>query len=141
MTVNETVRAALGCGDCANWDSHGAVAGYCRAHAPLPGPSVDEVAHWPETTRQDGCGQGVTKGDAAPVFTRCQDCAFWHQPQHGGGLVPQDRKDHPTRWWSQAGHCRRNAPHPASIPGHRGFWRVTNGQDGCVEGCAGRAEP
>lgn len=130
----DALTTLLRCKDCAFWESRSTHVGLCRAAAPVQGRVIDEVAHWPETDAQEGCGDGVAhQGDPVQLI-RCGSCAFWHQPNPGDGLQPLDRKDHALKWWSQAGHCRRHKPRPSSNPGHRGLWRVTNESDGCAEG-------
>lgn len=64
------------CKDCVFFKAHGGAfkTGVCRRHAPLPlmiaeeAPEVDEVAAgiempavWPQTRREDGCGDGEKK--------------------------------------------------------------------------------
>lgn len=132
--MTETVTSLLRCQDCAFWESRNAQVGVCRASAPTQGKVIDEVAHWPETDALEGCGDGVAHHGNPKQFVRCGGCAFWHQPHPGDGLQPLDRKDHASKWWEQAGHCRRHKPRPSSKPGHRGFWRVVNESDGCTEG-------
>jgi hypothetical protein len=124
--------AILACGNCAAWDHSTHRIGLCRAHAPAPAEEADAVAHWPETSVQDGCGDGA----GITGFIRCRDCAYWHQPNPGEGLKPVDRRDVGQDWWAEAGHCRRHAPLPRSVPGHHGFWRVTHAGDGCADGKA-----
>jgi hypothetical protein len=133
MTEKSTVIQH--CSECAYWEEINAKIGFCRANSPGHGTSTDEVAHWPETAAYEGCAGGVLRGVQIDPVVRCGDCVFWHQPIEGEGLTPQDRKDRSSRWWEQAGHCRRRPPYPSSYPGHRGYWRVTNQEDGCVEGC------
>ncbi len=122
------------CSGCAFWEHAGVDQGMCRCHAPRPGTEVDEVAHWPETLAEDGCGAGIHHEPENARVIRCADCAYWHQPHRGKGLFPMNRKDEVTSWWAQAGHCRRHAPCPSSQPGQRGYWRATHESDGCAEG-------
>lgn len=114
------------CGDCIFWDRCGDNDGLCRRHAPCASQRADDVAHWPETHADDGCGEGA-RGSGRPVS--CAACGYWSQPS--GGLSPQRRRDQPADWWRHAGHCRRYAPQPTPEPGARGFWQVTSGRDGC----------
>jgi hypothetical protein len=118
------------CGDCIFWDHADNEEGLCRRHAPSVGQRVDDVAHWPETRAENGCGEGARDADRRPVT--CSACVYWSRP--GGGLDPQRRRDEPADWWRQAGHCLRYSPQPSPEPGARGFWRVTAERDSCGDG-------
>lgn len=117
------------CADCIYWDHGEAAEGLCRRHAPAASPSMDEVAHWPETRAADGCGEGA-RGPERPIT--CTLCRYWSRPD--SGLDPERRHDQPAAWWRHAGRCRKSAPFPAPEPGARGFWRATAAQDGCGDG-------
>jgi hypothetical protein len=121
-----------GCGDCIFWDHAQDGEGLCRRHAPTPSQKVDEVAHWPETRAENGCGEGAPVAERRPV--KCADCIYWNQPS--GGLNPQRRRDETADWWRHGGHCLRLSPQPSPEPGARGFWRATSGNDSCGDGKA-----
>ena len=119
------------CSECAYWRSVRKDEGLCRRYAPDGSKHAEKVAHWPQTHASQWCGEGRV-GAATGV---CSQCVYWRRP--AGGLQPVDRADMPRPWWDGAGHCARRAPHPASEPGPRAFWRATRESDGCGDGDAG----
>jgi hypothetical protein len=122
------------CGNCIYWERSEERDGFCRRHAPMAGQTSDEVAHWPQTRAENGCGEGISTGDPSHRPVTCAACIYWEQ--FAGGLNPERRSDETSDWWHRAGHCVRYAPHPKPGPGARGFWRATSGGDACGDGKA-----
>jgi hypothetical protein len=129
--LNDAQSKPVRCSECAFWRHKVAIDGSCHRHAPESGKNSEEVAHWPQTRRYQGCGDGEPATSPTPGST-CEFCVFWHRP--AGGLRPFNRGDMPMSWWAQAGICVRHAPKPFSEPGARAFWRATSAAEGCGEG-------
>jgi hypothetical protein len=121
------------CAQCANWNHVRDGDGLCRAHAPEPTARIDDIAHWPQSHGDEGCGEG-RPARGSPSAVACRVCIFWRRSPNG--LNPLNRIDKTMTWWQGAGHCVRLSPKPRSEPGNRAFWRVTHGDDGCAEGAA-----
>ena len=121
----------VNCGGCAFWRSLRENDGVCCRWAPEATNRPETVAHWPQTRRDEGCGDGV---GAAPfsIGAYCANCQHWRRPEHG--LNPVNRGDMPRAWWARAGYCTRHATHPVRDPGPRGFWSATVDVDFCGEG-------
>jgi hypothetical protein len=120
------------CGDCAFWAQMDKMGGNCRRRAPRPNNNSDEIAHWPRTDWDDGCGDWFVRSAGTPLLVFCRECVFWkHQ---AGGLHPVDLQDQFSDWWRHAGKCLRFSPQPSAFPGNRAFWRVTHESDACSEG-------
>lgn len=119
------------CGGCAYWRKIRDSEGVCSRRAPEPTSRPESVAHWPQTRRSDGCGDGLP----AARFSRgvyCANCLHWRRPEQG--LNPVNRGDMPMAWWARAGRCTRHAPRPVDEPGPRGFWPATLDIDFCADG-------
>ncbi len=124
---------AVACQACQFWMTTNGQNGHCKCNAPRPTEGADQIAHWPETFADDLCGQGKPRDTSLGMLT-CESCAFWCRSRATEGIYPIDRLGARTKWWSDAGHCKRHAPGPSSDSGQRGFWRVTHSSDGCAEG-------
>jgi hypothetical protein len=120
------------CGACAFWTRMDAQGGNCRRHAPRPNNNVDEIAHWPRTDSNDGCGEWLVSSSEATPLIYCRDCVYWRHMAHG--IQPVDLQDQFSEWWRHAGKCLRFAPQPSPFPGNRAFWRATHETDACSEG-------
>jgi hypothetical protein len=129
--MSDAPGPAVQCAGCAFWRHGRESEGVCRRRAPDTGARGEEVAHWPQTRAQQGCGDGVAAPTPSAAVT-CGECVFWRRPAHG--FSPVDRGDMPMSWWAHAGYCARHAPKPSSEPGARAFWRATSSADGCGEG-------
>ena len=117
------------CARCAFWQKVQEGQGICRRRAPEASSRSEEVAHWPQTRAEQGCGDGL---EAKRPSYHCDDCVFWRR--YSGGLHPMNRSDMLNAWWANAGICTRHAPKPVTEPGPRAFWRATGGTDYCGEG-------
>jgi hypothetical protein len=125
-----TTTQAPFCADCAYWDKLRVGDGLCRRFAPDVARVAEQIAHWPSTSSQQGCGDGV-KGPAKPHVT-CGKCVYWRSFRDG--IHPVNRSDMPYSWWARSGFCVRRAPRPVTEPGPRAFWRATSDIDYCGEG-------
>jgi hypothetical protein len=121
---------AVTCTECVYWRQSPDKGGLCRRRAPDATVRAEQVAHWPHTEPQQGCGDGVA--GTADRADACASCSFWRR--YPGGMHPMNRGDMPNQWWAHAGLCMRHAPKPAIEPGPRGFWRATSESDYCGEG-------
>jgi hypothetical protein len=128
-------RVRVSCAACTFWVSGNAHNGHCKQLAPRPTEQADQIAYWPETLGSDSCGEGQEAADTAATV-QCEACLFWRGSPDHDGIYPIDRLGARAAWWREAGHCVRYAPGPSSIPGHRGFWRVTHRTDQCSQGKA-----
>lgn len=118
------------CSHCHFWHLLRPHYGLCERNAPKPS-GEEQIAHWPETNRDQGCGEFETPA-VARVLTHCGDCQYWRRPPNG--FEPDDKGDKVASWWAMAGHCTRHAPQPSSDPGPRAFWPATHATDQCAEG-------
>jgi hypothetical protein len=50
---------AVSCAQCVYWRQMPGRAGLCRRRAPDSALRAEEVAHWPQTQPEQGCGVGV----------------------------------------------------------------------------------
>ena len=133
--MSTTLAQETSCARCAFWQKVRENEGLCRRRAPGAAYRADQVAHWPQTRADQGCGDGSDRTQA--LFCHCDDCVYWRR--YKDGLHPMNRSDMPNSWWLNAGLCTRHAPTPITEPGPRAFWRATAASDGCGEGLSKKA--
>jgi len=130
--MSDHLAADSKCCDCAFWIRTDKKGGNCRRRAPRPSSDADEIARWPRTNDDDGCGEWLLKTEDGTPLIRCGDCSYWRHMAEG--IQPVDSQDHFSDWWRRAGKCHRFAPQPSSLSGSRAFWSATNQGDVCSEG-------